>query len=136
MQFPLRDRADARFDEHERQANLVIVPNQNENNLRGSRRGLVFTADWEEDMKIFVIRALKGLAIQGLYLLTFASGLQATPIEPVPADKAKVPYKFAGKLFRVKDDLKLQGECSAQYVGASDVVLTAAHCVSEGNSVL
>lgn len=87
-------------------------------------------------MKIFVIHSLKSLAIQALCLLTFAGGLQATPIEPVPADKSKVPYKFAGKLFRVKDDFKLQGECSAQYVGTGDVVLTAAHCVSDGNSVL
>lgn len=69
-------------------------------------------------------------------LCALVSSVQAAPLTPELADKKKTPYKYAGKLFWVTGDNKLQEQCSAQYVGASDVILTAAHCISDGNLVL
>jgi len=49
--------------------------------------------------------------------------------EPEIADKSKVPYKFAGQVLLLGADGKFIEICSAQYVGANDVVMTGAHCI-------
>ncbi|WP_175392979.1 trypsin-like serine peptidase [Leisingera sp. JC1] len=63
--------------------------------------------------------------------------VQAAPLTPQVADKSKVPYRYAGKLFLVGDGNEFVELCSAQYAGANDVVLTAAHCVIDkaGNTL-
>lgn len=68
--------------------------------------------------------------------LTLGVG-HAAPLKPEIADKTKTPYKYAGKLFLVGSDGKLTEQCSAQYAGANDVILTAAHCLIDdaGNPV-
>ena len=79
------------------------------------------------------ISILLGAAISYCVLI---GSIHASKIEPELADKSKVPYKYAAKLFWVSRNNSLKEQCSAQYVGASDVILTAAHCISDGNIIL
>lgn len=51
---------------------------------------------------------------------------------PSDADIAQIPYKHSGKLFFTKGSSNYS--CTAQFVGDTTVLLTAAHCVRDENS--